>query len=1056
MSKKDPRSAAEILSVLVKAGIKNVILNACESGKTSSSNDGANLAKEFLRGGIPFVLAIAYQVNEEAVEIFMKNFYQGLLVKRVDIIQAAERSRVALLKDPGRRASLRHEVILKDYIVPVVYRSENTPPLALPQVKISLKKRLMQKITVRHNILDQPIHLIGRDTHILELELLLTVQKLLLLRGQGGCGKTALLQYCVWWWQTTNWVTAAIYLDLNTYSADSFTLVDLRVEICKKLEVEDPLSIKEDELVSILQDQNCLLVMDSVDLDDSRIPKKDQTDIKNFLSKASQGKTIIILSSRKWTSVLGDFDRQRNIYPLAGLPMAAAMVFAENVAFKGRAWPAKIGRNRESLNYFERTLILLERNPLAIQLTFPSLGTVGGLEDFFRQLLTGKGVGLEESVASSSRLTRVIRMIQLFQSADSLMFKLVHLAPFWNVIPTDLRNYWWYLILPVLKSDAKAHYEKATFRNWEDQEWRDLVNGSVNNLGYNTKFRKMVDDLLDASLMDKAVFSYSDGRTTDVYHINPVLTLFLQTSITNALRPILYSAFVNFHILNGWAKNERMMDERFNTIPTIFWDNERQHRDYSTNNLVSAFSYSVKGDIVDEIEHHGLSTADIMLKDIGTKFWTDKRTWEVCKPIVKTQWTRTMILPELRGLPGLEYNAIDVAHTLSNARLLVESQDEESETLIEVSLVVADTWSKKNRVMPPDLELNWFQLRHAEGIFIFDKDGPKPAMEIFERNLATDPKTAPDHELFNAIRRAQYASLQSWNNCVTMIEMATNPDFEKETTKNAKMIGGTHKTGKMSEYITANIDSPETDTTSVSALMSWSLEKEKASVEKFGLLAKQILAEPLVMNFSGLTPGAPKFATLLKELGGNNFDMAGAMNEKINELEFGVRALGEDTVGAKATLQAALAKETSANATNHDALIQLHSLLYSLAYQEEDWTAALQHLIESEKLHLGKAEPRDVFWEQIKFAKVYDSLDRPSEAGRAVLNALHIATNLKDQNLFDQCSLCTSKLPALEEHVASSNFLTMVSAVAAPVLHKLFLDEVMLMSLLLINRVLES
>ncbi|TAQ86721.1 hypothetical protein B7494_g4952 [Chlorociboria aeruginascens] len=1027
-TKADFRSSDEIANVLVKSGVRNVILSACESASTSSGTESSNLAEVFLRAGIPFVLAFRYQVNEEAVEIFMKRFYRDLLAKRENIARAAQNARLALVKDSGRRARFRHEVHLEDYIISVVYQNIDTDPFVLPKSKSSLKDKLLQKMSTQRAVNGKPFDLVGRDAHILELELLLVSQKLIFLYGQGGCGKTTFLQYCAWWWKTTSWIENAVYLDLYPRS---FGFNDLLKGISDTLDIA-PDARSVENVIAILQNRNTLLVIDSADLDAARVPESDQAKMKDFLARASQGQSIVIISSRKSSSILADVVPMRNDFCLACLPMPAAMQYAENLVFKIHSRPEKPAlRDRESLNYFDRTLILLDRNPLAIKLVFSTLGKSFKPEVLFRNLLYGHKVAIDQATVKDARFISQMRRSLFLHSLDTGVFRPETLSLFWNVMPQDLRSFYWFVMLPMLKDEVRRTYEEITLANWEDERFLGLLRGSLKNLGYETKFQAMINGFLHSSILTPATMKRPNGSTADAYHINPVFTLLIRELLTENLRPIIQTAFVHSYIIG-----QGLMTEEIDSVPRIFWDDEAQHQDHSTNNLMVAFTHSLDEDIVAEIERHGLSTTEILMKPIGQTFFTDRRTWELARSAVKVQVIRLTMLPAKRGNTPFDYEYYEVSHLLSIARLLVESEDNESEQILDNSLKIAGIWNYKGEEYYPDLELSWFQLKHAHGLFVMGREGPLAGKRIFEKNLETDPKMPSHHELFNAIRRSQFANLQQWIICVVELRKMDDPNLEGEIAEAAKAFGGAFKPGKLKEIFAQVSNLEEANTRLVSTEMEKLFVWEKAAIAKFGTLAKQIIAEPVVNNFKGVTKGDLSdlsFANILNTFAKDYPDLGAAMNAKYDELEFAFRFVGGDSEGAKANLTAALEKETSSNNTDWRTLSQLHDRLYGIACQDNDWLTALQHLEKQQEIQRERAEPREVFWLQTKFALAYDNLQRPSEAGRRMLNAREIAETMGDNELSFSAQYLGTQLNALERYLLDTSFLSMGPGKLTPV-----------------------
>jgi CHAT domain-containing protein len=104
-SSPNPVDAAKIGKLLQKAGIRVVVLNACNSA-VSDSGMAANLALELLRCGVSTVIGMSYKLLTRAADIFMRRFYESLLVKGTDILTSTWEARRALQEERSWQAPL--------------------------------------------------------------------------------------------------------------------------------------------------------------------------------------------------------------------------------------------------------------------------------------------------------------------------------------------------------------------------------------------------------------------------------------------------------------------------------------------------------------------------------------------------------------------------------------------------------------------------------------------------------------------------------------------------------------------------------------------------------------------------------------------------------------------------------------------------------------------------------------------------------------------------------------------------------------------------------------
>jgi len=91
---------------------KIVILQACETGKSSETDGFSSVASRLMLQGIPVVIAMQYQVSNQTVSGFVKDVY-GEIVKGKSVDFAVQQARFNIALDNG------YEQI--DFAIPVIY-----------------------------------------------------------------------------------------------------------------------------------------------------------------------------------------------------------------------------------------------------------------------------------------------------------------------------------------------------------------------------------------------------------------------------------------------------------------------------------------------------------------------------------------------------------------------------------------------------------------------------------------------------------------------------------------------------------------------------------------------------------------------------------------------------------------------------------------------------------------------------------------------------------------------------------------------------------------------
>lgn len=958
----DPRTGQEVAALLEQAGVSGVVLNACDSARVSSDTQGLNLAEIFLRARLAFVVATSASIMEQTVEVFIRILYQSLLLKRTSISEAVHNARLQLVRSRIRRAHFRQEVHLEDFGVPVLYQNIQSTDGALERSADAPDVVELDDVDINP--------MFGRGHDILELELRIVTGRLLLIHGQGGIGKTTLLHYCASWWKTTAFIEDALYIRLPARREQSFTMAELENAICECLPGETSL-INERGLVWFLRQRRYLLVLD--DIEDARhVDEENLEYIRRFLHKATQGDTMIILCGRRNNCLLAGLVPNHNHYCLSGLSMHGALQLAGSCT----SWIANRSTGKAAESFLERSLILLERSPLAIKLVFPALGTsLDTPEILFHRLLYGSVNIVYDLLASPRYFTHVMLIYIHLSFKEYAPFAPAMLVPFCNFFPTDLSNYFWFWWVPWLLpgSDVESEAKCATIADWAQPEWQQRVHEAMRVFGKGN-FEKLIGKLVEEDILEEIQIRYTSGAVRQAYHINPVFTLMIRAVVgvtlrdarlehntvgvekTKQLASLINTAFVSFQILGSKLELPRIAED---PIDRIVWDNEIQHSDHSTNNLVAAFGRSLDLDIMAEIKRHGMCTTDWIMGRSTMIFWENRRTAEILKPLIRHQILRLAIVATIR------LKQYEIGHMLDYVYLLTQAEDYEISDVIEVSLRLFRKWKIRDREkLSPATELSWFQVRHAEAFIALRNHGEHTARRLFERNLADDPiTTAADSEyhLDTEIMRTQWQNLQGWIECVKD-ESRNDPATVQGYSGFLKIIRA-GDLGKLS-YSMMEEDSPFHD--AFKCLMQEMplrdalglnrlLQEHEETVAKFGDLAKSILAKPHFATWADESETLSDVGKqMMKEMTSGR--MAQALQNRMQIAEFTLRyETSDDMAATMATLTKMLEKETSFSNTSWKKLDEIHDKMACVAIKHKDWVTAIRHLNERWDLHESNA-----------------------------------------------------------------------------------------------------
>ena len=223
------KSAMKVRRRLRDHGVFFAIFNSCESAKVSAS-PLSNLASIVVDGGVQAAIAMPFKFTSSAAQIFCNAFYRrlSLIPGPHDILSALMVSRWALESMNIRKGRFGIDVVLPDWIVPVMYLNRYSVTEFLPWRKTSgqLYKMLsdMELFIDSEGVLPfteevvnraQDSFLYGREYEILELEWLLLDNpetNIIHLTGLPGVGKSRLVKFLISWWKRSCFVENALYL----------------------------------------------------------------------------------------------------------------------------------------------------------------------------------------------------------------------------------------------------------------------------------------------------------------------------------------------------------------------------------------------------------------------------------------------------------------------------------------------------------------------------------------------------------------------------------------------------------------------------------------------------------------------------------------------------------------------------------------------------------------------------------------------------------------------------------------------------------------------------
>ncbi|ABW13035.1 Tetratricopeptide TPR_2 repeat protein [Parafrankia sp. EAN1pec] len=362
--------AGRLAGVLAAADVPVAVLNACQSGAIGKRLEAA-VATGLVLGGVDAVVAMSYRVYAVAAAEFMTAFY-GQLLTGGTISEAVRAGRSRMAQHPGR-PSPKGELPLEDWAVPVYYRRREVrfPQLrAVPPVSGGGPDR---------DELKSEAEFVGRDDLFCTLEMAARTDRVLVLHGPGGTGKTELAKAFGRWWRDTGGVDRPDGVFWHSFEPGVPSLglggaireTGLRL-YGPEFALRDP-AARRDLVLEQLRARRLLLIWDNFEsvatMPGDVASPLDETacvELKDFLREAAHGQSTILVTSRTPESWLGDVRR----LAVEGMLPHEAIEYADQVL---APFPAAAGRRAD--RSFGELLEWLEGHPLSMRLILPHLAT---------------------------------------------------------------------------------------------------------------------------------------------------------------------------------------------------------------------------------------------------------------------------------------------------------------------------------------------------------------------------------------------------------------------------------------------------------------------------------------------------------------------------------------------------------------------------------------------------------------------------------------------------------------------------------------------------------
>ncbi len=460
-------SGREFGALIAETGTASVVLNACRSSYSGASTKGtsdstaiASFATEVVRAGTCDAVAMAYNLYVSSATRFMDEFYR-LLGTGEPLHTAASGARKHLAADK-RRSFTAESNILDDWLVPQVFQS--AARAAFRYEPSSLTRRTPQQtrvLTANAALPPTPdLGFVGSDDGLLLIDRTFDKNKIALLYGLAGAGKTAAaVEFARWYMATSNSARTILFTSFEEPRTVDELIAPLESFLepgarWKKWSGSGYLSRRQIAL-EILGELSPLWIWDNVDTI-QRLPANERERLLDFLQRAASTNAKFLLTAR---------DRQEDwLGATCAIVRMPPLRFSESVEFASRVID-KLTLQDISVSLIRPILDYAQGNPLVLSIALSSFLDVErhpareAAQQFVEQLRLGElAFDTDEHHSRSKALLASLRYGFERAFAESELHRFALLTDF-----RDYVNTWVLMLMCVPPVDPV----KMGFADWD-------------------------------------------------------------------------------------------------------------------------------------------------------------------------------------------------------------------------------------------------------------------------------------------------------------------------------------------------------------------------------------------------------------------------------------------------------------------------------------------------------------------------------------------------------------------------------------------------------------